>query len=65
MRHWLGRSVDMATKTYNIRMEEGLKASMNEVAVEIGLTTAAAFNAFAKRFVSERGFPSDVRAPGT
>lgn len=65
MRHWLGRSVDMATKTYNIRMEEGLKASMNEVAVEIGLTTAAAFNAFAKRFVSERGFPFDVRVPGT
>ena len=53
----------MPTKAYNIRIDEELKRDMDEVASEIGLTSAACFNVFAKRFVAERGFPFEVKAP--
>ena len=53
----------MATTTFNVRMDEGVKSRLDDVAAEIGLSTAAVFNVFARRFIAERGFPFDVKAP--
>lgn len=53
----------MATTTFNVRMDEGVKAQVDEVAELIGLSTAAVFNVFARKFVEQRGFPFDVVAP--
>lgn len=53
----------MATMAVNVRMEEDLKAQMDETAASIGLTTAAAFNVFARQFVAHGGFPFEVVVP--
>ena len=53
----------MSTSTFNIRMDEDLKRSVDEIAKSIGLTSAAAFNVFARQFVAHRGFPFAVVAP--
>ncbi len=53
----------MATATFNIRMEEDLKKQVDEVSRSIGLSTAAAFNVFARQYVAHRGFPFEVVAP--
>lgn len=53
----------MATATFNIRMEESLKKEVDEVSKSIGLTSAAAFNVFARQYVAHRGFPFAVVAP--
>lgn len=53
----------MATSTINIRMDSELKREMDEISSDIGLTTTAAFNVFARQFVAHRGFPFAVTAP--
>ncbi|MCL2826630.1 MAG: type II toxin-antitoxin system RelB/DinJ family antitoxin [Eggerthellaceae bacterium] len=53
----------MPTATFNIRMDADLKQSVDEVAKSIGLTSAAAFNVFARQFVAHKGFPFAVVAP--
>lgn len=53
----------MATATFNIRMDEGLKHDVDDISKSIGLSTAAVFNVFARQFVAHRGFPFDVVAP--
>ena len=53
----------MSTTTLNIRMDADLKQSVDEVAKSIGLTSAAAFNVFARQFVAHKGFPFAVVAP--
>ena len=53
----------MPTATLNIRMDADLKQSVDEVAKSIGLTSAAAFNVFARQFVAYKGFPFAVVAP--
>ena len=53
----------MSTTTMNIRMDSDLKRQFDAVAQAIGLTSAAAFNVFARQFVSHRGFPFAVSAP--
>jgi DNA-damage-inducible protein J len=53
----------MATSTFNIRMDADLKKEVDEVSGSIGLTTAAAFNVFARQFVAHRGFPFAVVSP--
>lgn len=53
----------MATASYNIRMDANLKREMDEISSSIGMTTAAAFNVFARQFVAHRGFPFDVVEP--
>ena len=53
----------MTTKNYSIRMDEELKAEMDSIAEQIGITTAAAVNIFARQFVAHRGFPFAVVAP--
>jgi len=44
-------------------MDADLKQSVDEVAKSIGLTSAAAFNVFARQFVANRGFPFAVVTP--
>lgn len=41
----------------NIRMDSDLKKDMEEIFGELGLTTTAAFNVFAKAVVRERRIP--------
>jgi len=53
----------MSTATFNIRMDADLKQSVDEVAKSIGLTSASAFNVFARQFVAHKGFPFAVVAP--
>ncbi|MDR1185310.1 MAG: type II toxin-antitoxin system RelB/DinJ family antitoxin [Coriobacteriales bacterium] len=53
----------MTTSTFNIRMDADLKRAVDEVSGSIGLTSAAAFNVFARQFVAHRGFPFAVVAP--
>lgn len=53
----------MPTATFNIRMDEDLKREVDNVAKSIGLSTAAAFNVFARQFVAHRGFPFAVVTP--
>ena len=53
----------MSTATFNIRMDADLKKDVDEVAKSIGLTSAAAFNVFARQFVVHKGFPFPVVAP--
>jgi DNA-damage-inducible protein J len=53
----------MATSTFNIRMDADLKKEVDAVSGSIGLTSAAAFNVFARQFVAHRGFPFAVVAP--
>lgn len=53
----------MATASYNIRLDVGLKQEMDEITNSIGMTTAAAFNVFARQFVAHRGFPFEVVEP--
>lgn len=53
----------MATTTFNVRMDEDVKAQVDEVAALIGMSTAAVFNVFARQFIAHRGFPFEVVAP--
>ncbi|MDR1088828.1 MAG: type II toxin-antitoxin system RelB/DinJ family antitoxin [Coriobacteriales bacterium] len=53
----------MTTSTFNIRMDIDLKKEVDEVSKGIGLSSAAAFNVFARQFVAYRGFPFEVKMP--
>ena len=53
----------MPTTTFNFRIDEDVKGQVDEIAAQIGMSTASVFNVFAKRFVQERGFPFEVKAP--
>ena len=47
--------------TISARIDEQTKDSAEEIANNIGLSLSAAINIFLKRFVTEQGFPFDVR----
>ena len=49
--------------TMSIRVDDALKSGFDEIARSIGLSTSAAVTVMMKRFVDERGFPFDVKAP--
>lgn len=53
----------MATTTFNVRMDENVKAQVDELAGLLGMSTATVFNVFARQFIAHRGFPFDVVAP--
>ena len=53
----------MVTATFNIRMDADLKKRVDEVSKSIGMTSATAFNVFARQFVAHQGFPFEVIAP--
>lgn len=44
-------------------MDADLKKEVDEVSGSIGLTSAAAFNVFARQFVAHKGFPFAVVTP--
>lgn len=50
----------MAQTLVNIRMDEELKKSMDEICKELGITMSAAFNMFAKKMTREKRIPFDV-----
>lgn len=52
----------MATTTYSLRMDEGLKKSFDAFCESVGLTATAAINLFAKKTVTEQRIPFEVSA---
>jgi DNA-damage-inducible protein J len=50
----------MAQTNINIRMDEELKKNVEKIFSELGLTTSAAFNIFAKAVVRERRIPFEL-----
>lgn len=50
----------MATTNLNIRIDEDLKKNAEKVFSDLGLTTTAAFNIFAKTVVRERRIPFEL-----
>jgi DNA-damage-inducible protein J len=47
----------MGTVSYSFRIDENTKEALDEICHSIGMSTATAFNLFAKRVVAERGLP--------
>jgi DNA-damage-inducible protein J len=47
----------MDTVSYSFRIERDTKNQLDEVCQAIGMSTATAFNIFAKRMVAEKGMP--------
>lgn len=52
----------MATVTYSLRMDEGLKKSFDAFCESVGLSATAAINLFAKKAVAEQRIPFEVSA---
>lgn len=52
----------MATTTYSLRMDEGLKNSFDAFCESVGLTATVAINMFAKKTVAEQRIPFEVNA---
>lgn len=50
----------MTSTTLTVRMDSELKAQVDATAKALGLTSAAAFNVFARQFVAAKGFPFPV-----
>lgn len=49
--------------TISARIDDQLKSDADRIADSIGITLSAAITVFLKKFVSERGFPFEVKAP--
>ena len=52
----------MAQAMINFRMDEGLKASMEQVCKDMGITMSTAFTIFATKVSRERRIPFEVTA---
>lgn len=50
----------MAQTLVNIRIDEDVKKSMEEICKELGITMSAAFNIFARKMSREKRIPFDV-----
>lgn len=50
----------MAQTLINIRIDEDVKKSMEEICKELGITMSAAFNIFARKMTREKRIPFDV-----
>lgn len=48
--------------TISARIDDQLKSDADKIADSIGITLSAAITVFLKKFVSERGFPFEVKA---
>jgi addiction module RelB/DinJ family antitoxin len=48
---------NMSTISYSFRIEEETKSQLDKICDAIGMSTATAFNIFAKRMVAERALP--------
>ncbi len=51
------------TKTITVRVDPELKANVEEILVELGLTTSQAIVLFYKQVQLHQGLPFDVRLP--
>lgn len=54
----------MPSTTLTVRMDSDLKAQVDATSKALGLTSAAAFNIFARQFVATQGFPFPVTLTG-
>ena len=52
----------MAQVMVNFRLDEDVKREVDEVCREIGISTSAAFNVFARKVARERRIPFDLTA---
>ncbi len=52
----------MAQVMVNFRLDEDVKKEVDEVCREIGISTSAAFNIFARRVARERRIPFELSA---
>jgi DNA-damage-inducible protein J len=52
----------MSTISYSFRIERDTKDKLDEICRAIGMSTATAFNLFAKRMVVERALPFRLEA---
>ena len=50
----------MAQTLVNIRIDEDVKKSMEEICKELGITMSAAFNIFARKMSREKRIPFEV-----
>lgn len=50
----------MSQTLINVRIDEDVKKSMEEICKELGITMSAAFNIFAKKMTREKRIPFDV-----
>lgn len=47
----------MDTISYSFRIEKSTKMALDDICKSLGMSTATAFNLFAKRVVAEQGLP--------
>ncbi|MBO4816331.1 MAG: type II toxin-antitoxin system RelB/DinJ family antitoxin [Clostridia bacterium] len=50
----------MAQTLINLRIDEDIKKSMEEICKELGITMSAAFNIFARKMIREKRIPFEV-----
>ena len=50
----------MAQTLINLRIDEDVKKSMDEICKELGITMSAAFNIFARKMIREKRIPFEV-----
>ncbi|MCI8352752.1 MAG: type II toxin-antitoxin system RelB/DinJ family antitoxin [Clostridia bacterium] len=50
----------MSQTLINVRIDEDVKKSMEEICKELGITMSAAFNIFARKMSREKRIPFDV-----
>ena len=50
----------MATTTFSIRLDEDVKAQLDEFCSKMGISTNAAFSLFANKVVLERRIPFEI-----
>ena len=50
----------MAQTLINLRIDEEVKKSMEEICRELGITMSAAFNIFARKMIREKRIPFEV-----
>ena len=50
----------MATTTFSVRMDEDVKKELDQFCDRMGMTTAAAFNIFARAVLREKRIPFEI-----
>ena len=50
----------MATTTFSIRLDEGVKRQLDEFCAKMGISTNAAFSLFANKVVMEKRIPFEI-----
>lgn len=58
-----GSSVSKTPAEIKFRVDRSEKAQADQIAASVGMDTNAAMKVMFKRFIAERGFPFDMKAP--